>query len=397
MSLLNDGSSGRRVLKLLLLVTLFSPAACNRGESDAAPAGRPGGGGPGGRGGPNRIVPVELAQAELGSTSRAITATGTVEPIRTIGINSQMAGILLAVNVEEGNSVRAGAVLARIDARELQAQLASAEASLEVARRAAERAQQLYDQKIVTAAEYERDQAAFTSARATRDQLRTRIGYATIQAPIAGVVLEKRVETGDVVGAQSRLFVLGDISTLVVRVPVSELDVAALRPGAAAELALDAVPGATLEGRVRRIFPRADSLTRLVPVEVQLTQAAARVARPGFLARVTFHLQPRDNVLLVPVGAIVEGTAGPAVFVVSNSIANRRPVQRGVSYQGKVEILNGVAPGDTLVVAGSATLRDGATVRAVGAPPAGPRPPGDTSEARQGSRAAAAPPTGGTR
>jgi membrane fusion protein, multidrug efflux system len=365
--------SGQRLIQLLLLCVIVLPSACRRGDEPAT-AGQGGGpGGPGGRGGPggaNRIVPVEVAQAELGSTSRAISATGTVEPIRSIGINSQMAGTILAVNVEEGTSVRAGSVLARIDSRELQAQLASAEASLEVARRAAERAQQLYDQKIVTAAEYERDQAAFTSARATRDQLRTRIGYATIQAPISGVILEKRVETGDVVGAQSRLFVMADISTLVVRVPVSELDVGALRSGAVAEIMLDAVPGRKLEGRVRRVFPRADSVSRLVPVEVALTTETARLARPGFLARVTFHLQPRDNVLLVPAGSIVEGTAGPAVFVVIDGKANRRPVQRGVTYQGKVEILNGVSPGDTLVVAGSATLRDGATVRAVGGPAA---------------------------
>jgi membrane fusion protein, multidrug efflux system len=363
---------GHRLLTLGLLGALLVPAACKRGEPEPAPGAQGRGGGPGrGPGAQNRVVPVELAQAELGSTSRAISATGTVEPIRTIGINSQMAGNLLAVNVEEGNSVRAGAILARIDSRELQAQLASAEASLEVARRAAERAQQLYDQKIVTAAEYERDQAAYTAARATRDQLRTRIGYATITAPIPGVILEKRVERGDVVGAQSRLFVLADISTLVVKVPISELDVGELRPGARAELMLDALPGRTLEGRVRRVFPRADSVTRLVPVEVALTTEAARMARPGFLARVTFNLQPRIDVLLVPAGAIVEGTAGPAVFVVNDGKANRRPVQRGVTYQGKVEILSGISPGDTLVVAGSATLRDGATVRAVGGPAAG--------------------------
>src|SRR5690606_3331527 len=118
----------------------------------------------------------------------------TIEPIRAVGINSQITGALLSVNVEEGNQVRQGAVLARIDSREIEAQLASAEAALELARRTAERSEQLRAQQIVTAAEYDRDQAALAAAQATRDQLRTRLSYATVRAPIAGVVTQKRVE-----------------------------------------------------------------------------------------------------------------------------------------------------------------------------------------------------------
>jgi RND family efflux transporter MFP subunit len=194
------------------------------------------------------------------------------------------------------------------------------------------------------------------------------VGYATIRAPISGVILEKLVEAGDIVGGQARLFTIADISTMVVRVPVSELDIAGLDAGDPAEVTLDALPGRSLRGTIRRIFPSADTLTRLVPVEVALTGAAAREVRAGFLARVRFQLDPRPNVLMVPAGALVENARGAAVFTVSASRASLRQVKRGGTFQGRVEITDGLVPGDTVVVAGSATLRDGAEVRIVNPP-----------------------------
>ena len=341
--------------------------ACGGGEKAAGQPAGPGGG-RGGAPGEARVIPVEIAVAELGTAARTVTGTGTVEPIRTIGINSQVAGALLEVAVEEGDAVRAGAVLARVDSRELNAQLRSAEAALLVARRSAERSEQLRKQEIITVAEYERDQAALAAAQATRDQLAARVGYATVRSPIAGVVLEKRVETGNVVAANTPLFTIANLTSLVVRVPISELDVTALKAGDEVSVALDALPDRTIAGRIRRIFPSADSATRLVPVEVALTGAAARDVRPGFLARVSFQLAPRTGVLMVPAGAVVQDGSGEAVFILRDGKASRTQIQRGGTFQGRVEITRGLAAGDTVAVAGNNTLRDGAAVRIVRAP-----------------------------
>lgn len=355
-----------RVLAILLLVG--ATAACNSEKSEAATTNR-GPGGPGGRGrdGP-QVVPVDFAVAELGTAARSVTATGTVEPIRAVGINSQISGALLAVNVEEGNAVREGAVLARLDSRELEAQLASAEAALELARRTAERSEQLRAQQIVTAAEYDRDQAALAASRATRDQLRTRVGYATVRAPISGLVTEKRVERGDVVSTNTPLFTIADKSTLVVRVMVSELDVTALEDGDAVEVMVDAFPDRTFRGRIRRIFPSADPASRLVPVEVALTGGDARDLTMGFLARVRFRLAPRENILMIPATALIETVGQPAVFLLHGTSVTRRTVERGETFEGRVEIRNGLVPGDSVIVAGQNMLRDGATVRVVRAP-----------------------------
>jgi membrane fusion protein (multidrug efflux system) len=362
-----------RLTSLMLLVAVTAACRSEQGEA-ATTAGQ---GGPRGRTGP-QVIPVDFAVAELGSASRSVSATGTIEPIRSVGINSQISGAILAVNVEEGNTVRQGAVLARIDSREVEAQLASAEASLELARRTAERSEQLRAQQIVTAAEFDRDQAALTAARATRDQLQTRLSYATVRAPISGVVTQKRVEAGDVVSAQTRLFSIADRSTLVVNVLVSELDVPALDRGNRVDVLVDAYPDRSFTGRIRRIFPAADTASRLVPVEVALAGTEARDLKIGFLARVRFQMAPRDNVLMIPASALIETVGQPAVFLLHGTSVTRRTVERGESYSGRVEIRNGLAVGDSVIVAGQNMLRDGATVRVVRAP-AGDVPQADIS------------------
>jgi membrane fusion protein (multidrug efflux system) len=313
-------------------------------------------------------VPVEIALASLGDAARSVAATGTIEPIRSVGVNSQIAGALLRVLVEEGDAVRVGQVLAEIDSRELEAQLTSATANLEVAKRTAERSQQLRRENIITVVEYDRDQAAYAAAKATHEQLATRLGYATVRAPIGGVILDKRLEAGDIVGGQTRLFTIGDVSTLVVRVPVSELDVAGLGVGDPVDLTLDALPGRLVPARIRRVFPSADTLTRLIPVEVALTSTGARGVRPGFLARVNLRLDPRTDVLMVPAPALLEDPSGSIVYMVRDGKASRQRVRRGGTFQGRVEILEGLAAGDSVIVNGNNIVRDGGQVRIVSAP-----------------------------
>jgi membrane fusion protein, multidrug efflux system len=362
----------------LVMACTASVAACGN-EGEAAQAGRAGGppgggGGPGGPGGGGMRMPVvETAAVGLGSIAREVVVPGTVQPIRTLAVNAQASGALLAVNVEEGSRVSAGQVLARVDAREVEAQVRSAEAQYRVTRAARDRAEQLRDRQVITVAEYERDRAAYDAARSQLDQLRTRLGYAVIRAPAAGVVTAKHVETGDIVSPQARLFEIADVSTLVVPVRVSELDVVHLAAGDEARITLDAYPDRPLTGRIRRIFPAADPGTRLVPVEVALTGGSADVARPGFLARVSLALGTRDGVRLVPGGAVVGAAGAQAVYVVTDGTVERRPVQTGLTSQGQVEIVSGVEEGEPVVVVGNHNLRDGATVRVVGGPGGGER------------------------
>jgi membrane fusion protein, multidrug efflux system len=266
--------------------------------------------------------------------------------------------------VREGDVVRAGQVLAEVDAREVSAQVRSAQAALALARATAERSDRLFRNGVITAPEHERDQAALAAAEATLEQLRTRLGFATVKAPMGGVITARLVEPGDVVQGQTRLFALADLTTLIARVRISELDVAGIQGGEAVDVTADAIPGATFRGTVRRVFPAADSATRMVPVEVALAGGAGRL-KPGFSARVTFRLDERPSVLLAPVSAVHGTSAARAVFVVKGDVAQRREVRLGHMSGAQVEVLEGLAAGDQVVVAGADDLRDGGKVRVV--------------------------------
>jgi RND family efflux transporter MFP subunit len=360
MSAATTGARRRPVRPIWALPLAAALLACGGDEPATAGSSGPGGG----PGGP-RIAVVETAEVETGTIAREIELSAVVEPIRTVSVNSQLATTVSALFAEEGDRVSVGSVLARLEDAELAVELESARAALEAARAAFERAEQLREREVITLPEYERDRTALAAAEAAHRQLQTRVGYATIRSPIAGVVTAKHVEAGDVVGAQTPLFEVADVSTLVVPIGVSELDVAQLSPGDTVDVSLDALPDSPLRGRIRRVFPSADPTTRLVTVEVALEPGSQ--ARPGYLARVRLRLDSRSDVPLVPASAVLSGAGGvESAFVVEEGKAIRREVETGMVSRGRVEIVSGLEPGETVVVEGGTSLRDGAQVRAVG-------------------------------
>jgi membrane fusion protein (multidrug efflux system) len=358
------------VLALSFLIAAVLPSCTKPAGGEAPPGGSAStgraGGRTGGRGGPSdRPTNVEIAVVTRGSVSRNSIIAGMLEPIRTVGVNAQLSGILLSIKAEEGHRVRQGDVLAEIDARELEAQARSAEASLKFAQSTVERSEQLFKQQIITLAELERDRASFESAKASNEQLKTRLGYARVLAPITGIITEKRIEAGDIVSSSTRLFAIADVSTLVTRIQVSELEVSTLRAGETVPLTVDALGGQRVDGRIRRVFPAADSATRLVPVEVALTGRQLNGLRPGYTVRATLSLDRRDDALLVPSRAVSGPAGARAVYVVKGGLVERRAVRVGSDMSGLSEILEGVTEGDSVITSGTSMIREGAKAKVV--------------------------------
>ncbi len=346
------------LVRASLLIQLA--AACGGAEGAAANGG--GNRGPGGPGG--QPSPVEITTVERVRMARTSLVSGQLAPLRVVGVNAQAAGALTSVRVEEGSRVKSGDVLAELDSRELDAQLRAARANLVFAQATAERSAQLRRDQVVTAAEFERDQAALIAAEASVTQLETRLGFTRVVAPIDGVVTQRFVQAGDVVGGQMRLFTIADVGTLVAQLPVSELEVPYLREGANVPVTVDAL-GRSVAGRIRRIFPLADSASRLVTVEVAITGRDLDGLRPGFSVRVTLQLAERDGVLTIPTRAVVGAAGAQSVYVLAAGKAERRRVRVGLDVDGRVEVLEGLAAGDTIITTGNALLRDGAAVRVV--------------------------------
>jgi membrane fusion protein (multidrug efflux system) len=143
-----------------------------------------------------------------------------------------------------------------------------------------------------------------------------------------------------------------------------------LKQGDAVDVTVDALGGARVAGRIRRVFPSADSLTRLVPVEVALSGSALNQLRPGYTIRSTFRLGTRNDALLIPTRAVMGPAGARTVVVVRQGKSERHIVRVGPDIDGTTEVLEGLAVGDTVIVAGQALLRDGSTVRIV--PPLAP-------------------------
>lgn len=341
-----------RILSFILL------AGCSGGqEASGAQGGGAGGGG-------QRIVSVAAVPAQRRDIARAVTVVGPVEPLRTIGVNSLMAGTVLEVRVQEGNRVRPGQLLAELDARETRAQLERTRAVLANAEAIFTRNEQLHANQIITDAEFEQSRSAYQVAKSDAELAATRFAFSRITAPSAGIVTAKHVEAGSAVTPNQRMFDLADVSRLVVRVRLSELDVVHLRAGAAVELTLDAYPDARVSGTISRVFPSADAESRLVPVEVVLGEPPDGIqVRPGYLARVTFALDLRAGALAVPAPAVGVGDEGAFVFVVEADSVLRRSVVLGLTDAGWVQVTQGLREGEVVVTSGHTNLRPGTHVR----------------------------------
>lgn len=302
-----------------------------------------------------RLVPEDVVLAT--------TVVGTLEPAARVVVAAQEEGVVTAVAVREGDRVAAGDLVVKLDDRRIRAELAEAEARLLDARAQARRAKALEGDGLISPSEADTVRASASMAEARAELLRTRASFTRIAAPVDGVVLARRVEVGNLASARTPLVELASGPGLVLRVPVSELDVVRLRPGDAATVRVDALPDVSLRARIARVFPAAEGTTRQVTVELSLPDPPAAV-RPGFLARARMVLESRKGVLLVPEAALQRGSETPHfVWTLDGETARVRPVEPAERVDGRVVIRSGLAAGDEVVVEGLVRLRDGGPAR----------------------------------
>ena len=300
-----------------------------------------------------------------------ITATGAVEPRARVIVAAQQEGLVTEVRVREGDRVAAGQVLVRLDDREIQAQLAEEEARRIEAEAQWRRSQALVADGLIAESQADTARASFETATARVTALQTRLSFTRITAPVGGVVTARLVEVGNLASARAALLEMAAGEGLVLRVPVSELDVVKLAAGDTATVTVDALPGVRIAGRIGRIFPAAEAGTRQVTVELELQDPPPAV-KPGFLARATLVTERVPSGLLVPDSAVLRGSEVPLfVYVVENAAAKVRRVEVEARIAGRALIAEGLSAGDEVVIEGTARLRDGAPVRVL---PAGSGP-----------------------
>lgn len=300
---------------------------------------------------------VALAQAVRGPAVELVYATGFVEAEHPVSLSSRVTAPVEAVLVEEGQRVSPGQPLVRLDGSEQLALLEQAEAQARGRTLAEQRVTTLFRQGWVTKGARDEAVAAGQAARASVSALRARLDQMTIRAGIAGVVLKRDVEPGDLAVPGRQLMQLGDPALRRVTATVDERDIPRVLVGQAVLLSTDALPGKVLRGRVSEITPGGDPAQRAFRVRIALEDTADLPF--GLTLEVNIVTRRRDNALLVPAGAVGQGH----VWRLADGRAERRAVRTGIAGTERIEILSGLAAGDRVIVNPPEGLEDGDRVR----------------------------------
>ena len=207
-------------------------------------------------------------------------------------------------------------------------------------------------------------QAVLDEAESRLAMEKAKLAECVIAAPFTGTVVKVHARPGDMASAKARLIEVADLSSVVARFAVPEAFAAQTRTGMALEARLDAYPDKAFNGRVIRVYPDIDRRMRTRTVEAKV--AGIPEVLPGMFARLTLKLKQADDAVVVPLAALMTTPAGEkTVFVMKDGKALRRKVKTGIEAADLIQVLEGVNPGDHLIVSGNKALKDGMNVRVV--------------------------------
>lgn len=278
-------------------------------------------------------------------------------------------------NVQDGDYVRRGTVLARVRDREYRDAVAQAQASLTQAKADFDRVSQLYENRSVSKADYDAAYARYTATQAQHDQAALALSDCTLRAPMDGTVLRRSIEVGTLVAPGAPGFSLADTRAVKVVFGVPDVLVGTMRMGTTQSIAVEAVPGQTFHGRITRVAPSADPTSRVFEVEVTIPNADGGL-KAGMIASLQIASPTTATAvaaaMLVPLNAVVRppgDSVGYAVFVVEDQgghpLARQRRVQLGDVAGNMIRVTAGLQGGERVIVRGATLAVDSQAVRII--------------------------------
>ena len=334
-----------------LLILCFLLTSCSNGQQEPSGTQQPG----------TPVAGFEVTERDL---SRTVSSSGAVQALNVRVIGAPFSGIIESVYVEEGDEISANDPIATYDLAETEAELRRSEAQVLEVRQRVDRMERLLDSDAVSRSEFEDVQAELSVAEAEKEVWETRAELGRIKAKDDGVITERYIEPGSPVSANERLFKVDGLGTLVIRVAMSELDVIHIEKGDSVEIQLDAYQDNSISGIVRRVFPAAESDSRRFPVEVEITENDGLNIMPGFMARVYFDVDRRENTLAIPSEALLASQRGEQfIYKIENDTLVRADVEIGVARRNLTEITSGLEAGEVIVGTNPTNLNEGTHVR----------------------------------
>ena len=329
-------------------------------------------------------VEFETAKVERQSIHTSITATGTIEPVTSVTVGTQVSGIVAHLYVDYNSIVKKGQVIAELDKTNLiselnrsRADLSSAQSTLNYQRANYNRYKTLYEKGLVSADEFESNRLNYEKARqsvaSSQESVRkaeTNLGYATITSPIDGVVLSKSVEEGQTVAASfntPELFTIAqDLTNMRVIADIDEADIGGVKEGQRVSFTVDAFPDDKFEGSVTQVRQQATTSSNVVTYEVVISAPNNDLKlKPGLTANVTIFTMEKDNILALPSKALrftpneallkgdqqIADVEAPAkVWTLEGNTFKAHRVETGVSNGMMTEIVSGVKEGTEILV-----------------------------------------------
>jgi membrane fusion protein, multidrug efflux system len=305
------------------------------------------------------VIPVRVIKAESKKLTSHEEVVGTVRAKLHATIEAKLSGRIDQMPVRLGQKVKAGQLIASLNAAEIQARLEHAQAALQQAEREWNRAKALFDQQAATRSEYDAADSRYLLAKAGLAEARAMLGYVEIHAPFDSVVTRKWVDVGDLASPGKALVELEDPAVLQLEADIPET--IANRVQLDAHLAI-LVEGITngLTGTVSEIAPTVDSTSRTLRVKLDLPDASP--VRSGQFARLVVPVG-ESNSIRVPASAVLQRGQLEVAFAVTNQTAQLHLVKTGRRVGNEVEIISGLDAGDQVVIEGAAQLVDNQPVK----------------------------------
>ena len=317
---------------------------------------------------PPEAVTTVVAQEEAWPVT--LSAIGTMAAVQGVTVSADLPGTVERIFFDSGRAVRAGDVLAVLDTRQEQAQLAAIEARRELARVTFERVQELLKEKVISKAEFDRATAEFQQTEAQLGEIKAVIQRKTIKAPFSGVLGIRQVNLGQYLAGGDALVTLQALNPIYVNFGVPQQSAGQIPVGRLVKITTEDA-GLEWSGRVTALDSMVDEATRNIQVQATLPNPQGKL-RPGMFVQAEVAVGPSQSVIVLPASSINYAPYGDSVFVVADLKGEDGKSYRGVRQQlvkvgpargDQVSVLSGVKPGEEVVTSGLFKLRNGAAVQ----------------------------------
>jgi len=330
------------------------------------------------------FLPDDLLTLQPQQMDRVLPLTGTLAPLTEATLKAKVAGELVQVAVREGESVKQGQVLARIDQTEVNARVAARQADVEAAKAQLVWADKnrrtqgaLLEKKFISQNAYDSVQSSYDVAvaklRAAEADLvvaQKSLGDSVLVAPFAGIVSQRHAQPGERVALDAKVISIVDLSRLELEAPVPAAQIGKVRVGQAVAFRVDGFGERPFEGRIERINPSTIAGSRSINVYAVIANPDG-LLRGGMFAQGAASLERLANAIAIPATAVREEIGRTYVYAVVEGKVARKAVKVGpVDDAGRVQVLEGLAPGDRIVKNNLGSLREGAEARLAGPAPA---------------------------